>query len=205
MILNFDLESIKYLKIEFSINDIEYTYKMALKEKKENSFIAIMPKEENFELSTPTKIALSFICNDGLYKTDALVENVNSDNEYTIIEIQNPKTLDYQQNRAYYRILAEFDCVYTIETENGMESFNATTYDISAGGISIITNENIIPTKETSIIIYTPERSIKSYLKFIRCEAFENAYKLSFIFIDLEEKDIEYLTKICIDKQCNSF
>ena len=205
MQLSFDLKSIKYLKIEYTTNNVDYSYKLALKEKKENSFIALMPREEKIELTTPSTVVLSFICHDGLYRTDAIIENISEDEDYTIIEIQNPKTLDYQQNRSYYRILADYDCVYTIETEDGMESFNATTYDISAGGISIITDKNTIPTRETSIIIYTPERSIKSYLKFIRCEAFEDAYKLSFIFIDLEEKDFEYLTKICVDKQCNSF
>lgn len=205
MILNFDLESIKHLKIEIRTSEVVATYKLALKEKKENSFIAVMPKEENLEISTPATVSVSFVCYDGLYTTDAVIDSISHDHEYTILEIENPKTLDYQQNRSYYRVLAEYECVYTIETENGMESFNAISYDISAGGISIITEENIIPTRETSIIIYTPERSIKSYLKFVRCEAYEDNYKLSFIFIDLDKKDVDYLTKICIDKQHNSF
>jgi c-di-GMP-binding flagellar brake protein YcgR len=205
MLLNFNLENIKYMKIEYSINNNSYVHKLALKEKKENIIIAVMPKAETSELVAPYTVEISFICNDGLYKTNTTVESIYTDDEYTFFEIQNPKTLDYQQNRAYYRVLADFDCIYTIETDDGQESFNATTYDISTGGVSIITSENIIPTRETSIIIYTPECSIKSYLKFVRCEAFEDAYKLAFNFMDLEEKYLEYLTKLCVNKQCDSF
>jgi c-di-GMP-binding flagellar brake protein YcgR len=206
MILNFDLENIKYLKIEYKKDNLDVSQKLALKEKKENSFIAVMPiAEDVINEEIPKEVDLSFVCTDGLYKTTTYVESVSRDEEYIIVEFQNPKTLDYQQNRAFYRVMVEFDCVYTMETDDGMESFNAVTYDISAGGVSIISAENTIPTREVSIIIYTPERSIKSYLKFVRCESFEDEYKLSFIFIDLEERDVEFLTKLCVDKQCNLF
>lgn len=205
MKLNFDLENIKYLKIEYTVDNVVFVHKLALKEKLENSFIAVMPFDNSISLVAPATVDLSFISSEGLYKTSTVVESINKKDDFIFLEIQNPKTLDYQQNREFYRVLAEYDCVYTMETDKGMESYNAVTYDISRGGISIISEENIIPTREVSIIIYTPEYSIKSYLKFVRCEAFEDAYKLSFIFVDLDEKDEAYLSKLCVKMQYSSF
>ena len=74
------------------------------------------------------------------------------------------------------------------------------------GGVSIITSENIIPTRETSIVICLPDRDLKAYLKFVRCEAHgEDEYKLSFTFVDLNERNAEYLSDLCIQKQIHSF
>ena len=206
MKLNFNLDDIKYLRLEYNIDGNEYSTKLALKEKRENDFIAVIPVEENFSIHTPQKIGLTFVCDDGLYKTIATVREIFEDNEFYNIVIDNPNTLDYQQNREYYRILAEYDCIYTVETYNGMESFNAVTYDISAGGVSIITTENIVPTRETSLVIFMPDRDLKTHLQFVRCEALENnEYKLSFIFTDLAERDFEMLSELCVKKQLSQF
>ena len=131
MILNFELENINYLKIEYTINNTAITKKLALKNKEENYFIAVMPIEENFTIQTPIEASLSIVSPDGLYKTNTIIDEILKDNKNIIFKIKNPKTLDYVQNRKHYRVLAEYDCIYTIETEYGIESFNATTYDIS--------------------------------------------------------------------------
>ena len=109
----------------------------------------------------------------------------------TKVVIQNPETLDFQHNREFYRVPAQFDCIYTIDTDEGVESFNAETYDISTGGVSIITNVNIIPTRETSIVIFMPDRELKAYLKIVRCDVFEGKYKLSFMFFFINKEYIK--------------
>ncbi len=206
MKLNFNLDDIKYLKLEYSQDETNLSAKLALKEKRENDFIAILPITTPFVLHTPQKISLTFVCNDGLYKTLATISEIYRDDEYYNVVIENPETLDYQQNREFYRILAEYDCIYTVETNDGIESFNAVTYDISAGGVSIITEENIVPTRETSIVIFMPERDLKTHLRFVRCEAREDGdYKLSFIFTDLAERDFQMLSELCVNKQISQF
>lgn len=206
MKLNFNLDDIKYLKLEYTNEGKSFSTKLALKEKRENDFIAIIPKDTDLSTYTPQKGLLSFICEDGLYKTQTNIKEVFADEDFYNIVIDNPATLDYQQNREYYRILAEYDCIYTVETQDGIESFNATTYDISAGGVSIITKENIVPTRETSLVIFMPSRDLKTHLQFIRCEALENdEYKLSFIFTDLQERDFEMLSDLCVKKQLSQF
>ena len=70
---------------------------------------------------------------------------------------------------------------------------------------AIITSENIIPTRETSIVIFMDDRTLKTHLKFVRCEAYGDEYKLSFIFTDLSERDFEMLSNLCVYKQITSF
>ena len=206
MKLNFNLEDIKYLKLEYKKDDRDYVAKIALKEKRENDFVAIVPLGSECPKQTIQKVGLTFVCNDGIYKTVATVKEVFDDEMYHNIVINNPESLDYQQNREYYRILAEYDCIYTVETSDGIESFNAVTYDISAGGVSIITSENIVPTRETSLVIFMPDRDLKTHLQFVRCEALEDGnYKLSFIFTDLPQKDFEMLSQLCVNKQLSQF
>lgn len=206
MKLNFNLEDIKYLRLEYNQDGKDVSTKLALKEKRENDFIALIPADNTFSIVPPQKMALTFVCDDGLYKTKVTVKDVVKDEDYYYIIIDNPDTLDYQQNREYYRILVEYECIYTVETSDGIESFNAVTYDISAGGVSIITTENIVPTRETSLVIFMPERDLKTHLQFVRCEALERGeYKLSFIFTDLTDKDFQMLADLCVKKQISQF
>lgn len=202
MEINFNLETIEFIQIEYKDNnENDVKIRLALKEKRENDFIAIAETEDNFYISTPCEITLSLVSNNNLYKTTTILNEVFRSNEYLNFVIQNPETLDFQHNREYYRVPANFDCIYTIDTEDGIESFNAETYDISAGGVSIITEVNVIPTRETSIVIFMPERELKAYLKFVRCDIFEDKYKLSFTFLEIKPNDYEMLEQYCIDKQ----
>lgn len=201
MQLNFNLESVNYLKVEYIENSKPVTTKFAMKEKRENEFIAITSEMDITGIRTPQKVALSIVCPDGLYKTITELKDVENKDGNTYFVINNPITLDYQQNREYYRVLADYDCIYTVYHDDGAESYNATTYDISAGGVSIIMEENIISTDECSILIFIPGGDLKSHLEFVRCEVFDKNFKLSFKFTDLSDRDYERLQKICVDRQ----
>lgn len=205
MELNFNLDSIEYIQLDYIEKEEVKSIKLALKEKRENYFIAIAPQQDTVHISTPQKVSVSFIGKDNLYRTTTILNATHNENGFTYYTIDNPETLDFQHNREYYRIPAQYDCIYTIETGQGIESFNAVTYDISAGGVSIITSENIIPTRETSIVIFMPDKDLKAHLKFVRCELFEESYKLSFIFTDLTEKEYNLLSEFCITRQLDSF
>lgn len=201
MKLNFNLEDITYLKIELKIGESTQVIKLALKEKLENEFVAIAKKMDITGIHTPQKITIGFVSTEGLYTTTTELRNVVEKDDYTYFYIQNPATLDYQQNREYYRVLAEYDCVYTVYSEDGTESYSAVTHDISAGGVSIIMEENAVSRDECAIVIMMPDGDIKSHVKFMRCDALEDNYKLSFEYTDLSERDYQRLSEICVRKQ----
>ena len=205
MKLSFNLENINYLELTCVVNSKVQVLKLAVKEKREYDFHAVVPNMGSVRVETPQEVLLKFVCKDGVYKTNTTLKEVLDEGENTCFVIENPKSLDYQQNREYFRILAEYECVYTVETEDGVESLEAKTYDISAGGVSIIVNKSVFSTEETSILIMADDRHIRSHLKFIRCEAFDSAYKISFEFTDLAEADFALLSEMCINAQLKSF
>ncbi len=205
MKLSFNLENIKYLELTCVVEGKMQVMKLAVKEKLEFDFCAVAPKLGSVYIETPQEVLLKFVCSDGVYKTNTTLKDVVYGEDETSFIINNPKSLDYQQNREYFRILAEHDCVYTVDTEEGVESFDAVTYDISAGGVSIIVEKGVFSKEESSIIITTPERNIRSHLRFIRCEAYDENYKLSFEFTDLPPSDFQFLSELCVSKQVEFF
>ena len=201
MKLNFNLEDINYLKVSYKKDNTVETVKMGLKEKTENKIIAIARNLDITGICAPQSVSIGFVCNDGLYTTTTELSEIYHDEEFTYIEMLNPKSLDYQQNREYYRVLAEYDCIYTVYGDYENESYSAVTYDISAGGVSIILPENAISKEECSLVIMFPDGDLKSHLKFMRCEAMDDNYKLSFEFTDLSERDYNRLQQMCVNKQ----
>ena len=204
MRLNFNLENIKYLKLEYQTSEKKSAVlKLALREKLENEFIAITKGKNIPNMSLPAPVKIGFVCHDGLYITESRVDKIETIDGSTLFYILNPRTLDYQQNRYYYRIIKEMDCIYTVVDENGTNSYSAVTYDISAGGVSILLQENPISKGECSIVIMHEGHDIKAYLEFVRCEIFEDMYKLSFMFTDIDEQDRKRLLDLCVNNQLN--
>ncbi len=202
MQLSFNLENIKYLKLKYKEGGRVKNIQLALKEKQENNFIAVIDADKVSYTETPQQIAIDFITTDGLYSTETTLKEVKKDDEYAYFVIGNPTSLDYQQNREYYRVISKNDCIYTVDKGGSVESYDTVTYDISAGGVSIIMEEIAISQEETSIVIFTPGRDIKSHLNFVRCEIFDkDKYKLSFEFTDLSDVDYEILHKLCLEQQ----
>ena len=58
MLLNFNLENIEYLKMELDEQGVKNTYKLALKQKNENNFIAVMPIDKELSIEAPCSITL---------------------------------------------------------------------------------------------------------------------------------------------------
>ena len=201
MQLTFNLEDIDYLKFEYKNGDNTVISVCAMKEKKENEIIAVTPKIDITKLDVPQMVAMHIICPDGLYKTEAELVKVENVDEQTFFVVKNPESLDYQQNRRYYRVLADYDSIYTVQTSEGVESFNAEVYDISSGGVSILMEENVITKDESSIVIFLPGGDIKSHIEFLRSEIQGDSYKLSFRFTDISERDAKHLEEVCVKKQ----
>ena len=203
MNFNFNLDDIKYIKIEYMNADgIPVTNKLAIKNMDEHEIYACMMSDTRPNVILPQDVELSIICDDGLYKTTTQLKAMMYDeDEYIYYSIKTPKHVEHQQNRNFFRILAEYDCIYTAELENGTEAMNARMYDLSANGVSILLESNTVSLEEASLVIFMEEKEIKSHIQYIRSERMGDEFKISFLFTDISDRDKDYISKICIQKQ----
>lgn len=202
MKFNLSLEEIKYVKIIYKdINNKPCAKKAALKRANEKEFLICTKFEDIIEIETPQEITLSIICQDGLYRTKAILKKIENDEPYTFFVIDPPAGLEYQQNREFFRILVKQECTYCVHTNAGTVNIPATTYDLSANGISIDIETALIPQEDASILLNINDNKIKSRVKFVRKESIPNGYRLSFFFTNISEADRDLISQFCLKKQ----
>ena len=106
-------------------------------------------KECYFAAPTPVKFEkpkkkiqaeLNVFTSDGVYKTKVTLIDTNMSLREVLYEVSTPKSWDFIQLRASSRKLVELPV--SIKFNDGY-SINATTYDLSLGGISFFTKESI--------------------------------------------------------------
>ncbi len=115
--------------------------------------------------------------------------------------LETPESLEYQQNREYFRIPVSYNCVYYVQNNNQPAAFQAQTTDISANGVSIILPVHVFSEDDADIEIMVEERLISAKIRYIRSEKIGDGYKLSFKFTDISGRDRDYISQICIQKQ----
>lgn len=199
MLFNVHIEDIKYLKILYKdTKGNSCIAKAAIKKVNEREIVSCVKYEENMSAQTPQECTLSIICQDGLYRTKTKLKTVDFDLPYVFFIFEIPKGLEYQQNREYFRVDAQYSCHYIADNKE----FYTETSNISANGISIIVPEHIISETDSTIEILINDRSIKTGVRYIRSELTEdNLYKLSFTYTNISESDRDYISKACIKKQ----
>ena len=77
----------------------------------------------------------------------------------------------------------------------------ATTYDLSANGISIDIETALIPQEDASIILEINSKQIKARVRFVRKEQIPGGYRLSFFFANISESDRDLISQFCLKKQ----
>ncbi len=106
-------------------------------------------KECYFAAQTPIKFdkpkkkipaEINVFTSDGVYKTKVTLLDTNLSLREILYEVSIPKTWDFVQLRASTRKLVELPV--SIKFNDGFV-INATSYDLSLGGISFFTKENI--------------------------------------------------------------
>lgn len=202
MRFNFNLEDIKYIKLLYKDSDgSPCTVKAAIKRINEKEIMACAKFEDGLTIETPQEITLSIICNDGLYRTKTKLIEIENDEPYTFFTLETPQGLEYQQNREYFRVSANFDCVYFITAPEGIREYRAKTYDISANGVSIILASHIISAGDSKLDMLIEGRIIEAQIRYVRGERVENGYKISFTYTKIAESDRDYISQVCIKKQ----
>ena len=202
MKFNLNLNDIKYVKILYR-NELgnPSTTKAALKRANEHEFLACTKFNDKQNIETPQIITLSIICNDGLYRTKTELKKVENEEPYTFFVLAPPNGIEYQQNREYFRVAADFNCLFSAWSKDGEINITAKTYDISANGISIISKENIAPVGDSDLFIVINGIEIKTRVRFVRSEQINEGFKHSFFFTNISNSDRDFISQICIKKQ----
>lgn len=202
MKFNFNLEDIKYVKILYtSSHSGPTTIKAAIKKVTEHEITACAKYEEDFIVQTPQEITLSIVCNDGLYRTKTRLKSVESEAPYIFFYLEIPVGMEYQQNREYFRIPANYGCAYYVTIDGEPQSYTTETCDISANGVSFEIPEPVYSEEDSEIDIMVEEKLVHAKIKYIRNEKSNNGYKISFSFSEISQNDQDYISKICIQKQ----
>ena len=202
MKFNLNLNDIKYVKILYK-NEIgnHCTTKAALKRANEHEFLACTKFEEEFYIETPQIITLSIVCNDGLYRTKTELKKVEKDEPYTFFVLAPPNGIEYQQNREFFRVVVDFGCKLSAWSNDADIDILAHTYDISANGVSIISEEKFEPVGDSDLLILINGIEIKTRVRYVRSERINESYKYSFFFTNISTNDRDFISQVCIKKQ----
>ncbi len=202
MKFNLSIENIKYVKILYAnAAGNPVSVKAAIKKIDEYEMTTCLKFEEDFDIKTPQQVTLSIVCSEGLYRTQIKLKSVSVQAPYIYMYLETPESLEYQQNREYFRIPVSYNCVYYVQNNNQPAAFQAQTTDISANGVSIILPVHVFSEDDADIEIMVEERLISAKIRYIRSEKIGDGYKLSFKFTDISGRDRDYISQICIQKQ----
>lgn len=202
MKFNLDLNSVKYMKISYKdFNNNSCSTKVALKQINDREILACRKFENGLKLNTPQEVTLSIVCNDGLYKTKTVLKSVENDEPYTFFILETPSGIEYQQNREYFRVALDYECIYATSSYYETKQINVKTYDISANGISLIFPIHEISVEKARLYIKINDRDIEAQLKFVRSEKVDTGYKFSFMFSKISTQDQDFISQLCIKKQ----
>ncbi len=203
MKFNLDLANINYIKILFKDRQgSAHCIKSAIKIMGEKEIYACTKYEEGLIIPAPQDVTLSFVCDNGLYRTKTRLLVVNKEDPYIYFSLNTPDGLEYQQNREYFRIKLEEKAVISFVTEEEQQiSISSITHDISANGVRVVPTKRTAFPENVNIEIQFPTRTISVRAKFIREDEDDNIYKASFCFTDIAPKDMDYISQVCIKKQ----
>ena len=177
MDFNLKLNEIDYIKFSCKNTDgDEIPFRAIVKSYNNRELFACTKNYHKQNFVLPQEVTLSFIYNDGLYSTKTNLKSTELDEPYTFFVFETPKNISYEQNREYFRVLAEYDCIYRIfETD---KEYRAKTIDLSANGISLLLPTHEISEKDSEIQLIIGPKKINLRVQFIRSEKLENGYKL---------------------------
>ena len=198
MKFNLNFENINYIKIVYKNRDDETCCtKAAIKRIGEREIFACAKFDEGINIQTPQDVTLSFICDNGLYRTNTVLKFIEPDEPYVFFTLKTPDELEFQQNREYFRVKLT-ESAYIIH--NG-KIIPCKTCDISANGVRLILPEQISGLDEVVINILFKPKDVRAKAKYVRTDDEDGIIKTSFQFIDLPESDIDIISQKCIQKQ----
>ncbi len=198
MKFNLNINDINYIKIVYNDADnVGHCAKAAIRRVGDKEILACMKYEKDLKLLFPQEVSVGFACNDALYVCKTTLKMIEQSFSYIYFTLKTPDEVEYQQNRAYFRVKMDEDVLLNFNET----SLSCQIYDISANGIRLKLSENRqIPEDVVLDILFSP-RNIKTRAKFVRWDDEDGILKAAFTYIDIPEASRDLISKKCIQKQ----
>ena len=202
MNFNLKVEEINYIKFSYNgKKGYKKDFRAIVKSYGDKTLIAYAKNQGNLHADLPQEVTLFFICNDGVYNASCQLKSIEIEEPYAIYVFEKPQNILYEQKREFFRIPAVFDCTYYITNDNQTTEYKTKSTDLSANGISILIPNTENPEAFSIITIFLDGKQITAPIKYIRNEKYNDSYKYSFTFTDLKEKDRDFISQFCFQKQ----
>lgn len=142
---------------------------------------------------TDESVELFSMTSKGQLYFETIVKEVKND----IVSIWFPITYKYLQRREFSRVSLN----KTIILKNGNKTINAQVVDISAGGLKIITSEQLELLKEYAVSIMVENKNIETTFEPIRIESSNAGFISSGRYKEISNYDRIALVQYCFRKQ----
>lgn len=198
MNFSLNLDDIKYVKIIYKDKDNSaHCVKAAIRTINDRQIYVCAKQENSINIKTPQEITLSFICENGLYRTKTELLYVEHKEPYAFFTIKTPQGIEYQQNREYFRVrMNEKATLYTSTSK-----INCNIYDISASGIRLSLDKKCDISEKVEIEINFNDKSVRVKAKFVRFDIEAENIKAAFHFYSMPENIRDVIAQKCIQKQ----
>lgn len=198
MKFNLKNENVNYIKILYNDNEgFTHCTKASVKRINEHEIFACSKFEDGLYLDTPQDVAVSFVCDNGLYRAATVLKSVENEEPYAFFAIETPDEIEYQQNREYFRVKMQEDVILSFADA----AIPCKIYDISANGIKLKLDRNIAIPKNVKINMLFAPKNIETNAKYIRTDEENENLLASFHFVDLSESDRDKISQRCFQKQ----
>lgn len=197
-----NLDEIKYVKILYKDSNNEpCSTKAAIKKISEREIITCTKYKDESKTQVPQEMTLSIVCNDGLYRTKTKLVAIENAEPYNIFVLATPSGMEYQQNREYFRVPIESDCVYRVHNDFDDYEFEGKTINLSANGVCVLFDEPLLSPKESQLSLIIGGKHVDVKARYVRSELVDNKYRASFTFTKISEQDRDFISQVCIKKQ----
>lgn len=202
MKFNLDLNNVNYVKFNYTdrFGTMHYV-KASIKDINERNVLACAHFEDRIFVVLPQEVDISFISESGIYKTKTTLKAVEQDIPYIFFSFVIPYDINFEQNREFFRIKHIDGAFLSFNDGDSEKRITCKTADVSANGVCLELTQKINIPKEVKIGILFDRREVITDAEFIRISTDDSAPKASFKFVNMSEKDKDFISKFCIQKQ----
>lgn len=160
-------------------------------------------KNKNVLADVDTELKLHIYTENGIYTATSKVLSLEKGLIHTEYTITYPVNSKHSQRREYFRADLMIDFKMDVVTKDTNESFvvNAKTKNICGKGMSFVCEKEFSKDDSIQVELKFEERIIKTSASVVYSKQIDfdmrTRYLLAFNFIDISDKDVDFIVKKC--------